>query len=90
MLAMAIMTFIAIQSRNEAQRQRAEAEGLVAADPKTRDLLLLASRVAKTDATVLLTGESGTGKELIAHAMHYSSPSAKKPFVKVSCAATIR
>ncbi len=36
---------------------------------------------------MLIRGESGTGKELIAHAIHYSSPRAKKPFVKVSCAA---
>jgi len=36
---------------------------------------------------VLIRGESGTGKELIAHAIHYNSPRAKRPFVKVSCAA---
>ena len=36
---------------------------------------------------MLLRGESGTGKELIAHAIHYNSPRARKPFVKVSCAA---
>ena len=44
-------------------------------------------RVASTNTTVLIRGESGTGKELIAHAIHYSSTRAKKPFVKVSCAA---
>jgi Nif-specific regulatory protein len=45
------------------------------------------ARVANTNTTVLIRGESGTGKELIANAIHYSSPRAKKPFVKVSCAA---
>ena len=40
-----------------------------------------------TNTTVLIRGESGTGKELIAHAIHYNSLRAKKPFVKVSCAA---
>ena len=35
----------------------------------------------------MLRGESGTGKELIAHAIHYNSARAKKPFIKVSCAA---
>src|SRR5258706_8309831 len=45
------------------------------------------SQVARTNTTVLLRGESGTGKELIAHAVHYNSPRAKKPFIKVSCAA---
>ncbi len=45
------------------------------------------AQVAATNTTVLIRGESGTGKELIAHAVHHSSPRAKKPFVKVSCAA---
>ena len=43
--------------------------------------------MARTNTTVLLRGESGTGKELIAHALHYNSPRARKPFIKVSCAA---
>jgi Nif-specific regulatory protein len=45
------------------------------------------AQVASTNTTVLIRGESGTGKELIAHAVHYNSPRANKPFVKVSCAA---
>jgi Nif-specific regulatory protein len=45
------------------------------------------AQVAGTNTTVLLRGESGTGKELIAHAIHYSSPRASRPYVKVSCAA---
>ena len=45
------------------------------------------AQVARTNTTVLLRGESGTGKELIAHAIHYNSPRAKKPFIKVNCAA---
>ena len=45
-------------------------------------------RVASSNTTgAPSVGESGTGKELIAHAIHYNSPRAKKPFVKVSCAA---
>jgi Nif-specific regulatory protein len=45
------------------------------------------TQVARTNTTVLLRGESGTGKEMIAHAIHYNSLRAGKPFVKISCAA---
>jgi len=45
------------------------------------------AQVAPASTTVLVRGESGTGKELVAHAIHYSSPRAKRPFVKVSCGA---
>jgi Nif-specific regulatory protein len=46
-----------------------------------------ARQVAQSQATVLLHGESGTGKELVAAAIHYASPRAEKPFIKVACAA---
>src|SRR5687768_10876375 len=45
------------------------------------------SQVARTDTTVFIRGESGTGKELIAQAIHFNSLRAKRPFIKVSCAA---
>ncbi|MGH2441937.1 MAG: sigma-54-dependent transcriptional regulator [Chloroflexota bacterium] len=43
-------------------------------------------RVARTDATILVTGESGTGKELVAGALHVNSHRRNGPYVKVPCA----
>jgi DNA-binding NtrC family response regulator len=51
------------------------------------EVLNLAGRVAKSNATVLLRGESGTGKELIARAVHFHSLRADRPLIKVNCAA---
>ena len=47
----------------------------------------LIAQVSRSDTTVLIRGESGTGKELVAHAIHYNSHRAEKPFVKVNCGA---
>jgi DNA-binding NtrC family response regulator len=47
----------------------------------------LIERVAKTDATVLVSGESGTGKELAAETIHQLSPRRKAPFLPLNCTA---
>ena len=47
----------------------------------------LISKVAQSEARVLITGESGTGKELVAHQIHEQSLRQKSPFVEVNCAA---
>ncbi|MDY6941643.1 MAG: sigma-54 dependent transcriptional regulator [Pseudomonadota bacterium] len=59
----------------------------VATEPRTRELLTLARRVAATEATVMLTGESGTGKEVMARFIHQQSPRRDEPFVALNCAA---
>jgi two-component system, NtrC family, response regulator AlgB len=52
-----------------------------------REVLELATHVADSQISLLIEGESGTGKELVAQIIHENSPRAKKPFVKVNCAA---
>ncbi len=54
---------------------------------KMKEVLDLVDRVAKSNATVIITGESGTGKELIANAIHFNSDRKDKPYVKVNCGA---
>jgi len=44
-------------------------------------------KIARTDATVLITGESGTGKEMLGHAVHDLSPRSEQPFITVDCGA---
>ncbi len=62
-------------------------EEIIGQSPTLMDVLGKVSRVAKTDATVLVSGETGTGKELIARAIHSASHRRDKPLIKVNCAA---
>jgi len=50
-------------------------------------VLATAATAAKSGASILITGATGTGKELVASVVHYNSPRAEGPFVKVNCGA---
>ncbi|MEQ1790396.1 MAG: sigma 54-interacting transcriptional regulator [Rickettsiales bacterium] len=60
---------------------------LSAEDSKSKAMLEIAQKAAKSHATILLTGETGVGKEVMAHYIHHHSPCANGPFVSVNCAA---
>lgn len=60
---------------------------VVSESPAMKKILKEVMQIAKSNANVLIHGESGTGKEVIAHAIHYNSLRAQKPFIKVNCAA---
>jgi len=86
-----------IQAEHEMQKEtsvlreeidtRSMFEEIVGVSAPIRSALFALSKVAPTDATVLITGETGTGKELFARAIHKRSQRSSRPFVAVNCAA---
>lgn len=80
-------------AENQYLRQQLSAGGgrtlsnIIAESPAMKQILTEVQQVAKSNASVFIHGESGTGKEVIAHAIHYNSLRANRPFIKVNCAA---
>src|SRR3990172_7810805 len=64
-----------------------EYNNIVGNSTQIKKILEIVRKIAKSNASVLITGETGTGKELIAALVHYNSLRAKQSFVKVNCAA---
>lgn len=65
-------------------------DGIIIQSPPMRQVIDLALRVAKVDATVLIYGESGVGKEIVTRLIHHSSPRASGPLIKLNCGAIPR
>lgn len=79
-----------VQLAGENLRLRKESESrfaMIGGGPALKEVREVISRVAPTNARVLITGENGSGKELVARAIHESSPRRAKTFVEVNCAA---
>src|SRR4051794_21703933 len=64
-----------------------DSRDLLYRDDATAQVIRLATQIATSDASVLITGESGTGKEVLARYVHTRSNRSKKPFICVNCAA---
>jgi len=61
-------------------------ENIIGVSGKMQEVFKKITKVAGSDATVLLRGESGTGKELIARAIHFQSKRKDKPLIEINCA----
>jgi Nif-specific regulatory protein len=68
-------------------KERYEFRNIIGNSREMRQVYEEVAQVAGGPTTVMIRGESGTGKEMIAHAIHYNSPRAEQPFVKVNCGA---
>ena len=74
-----------VQEEEAAEEDLPESE-MIGSSPGMVEIYKTASRVAPTDATVLIEGETGTGKELVARMIHRFSPRVSQAFVPVDCA----
>ncbi|MDR1535137.1 MAG: sigma 54-interacting transcriptional regulator [Planctomycetota bacterium] len=68
-------------------KERVAPRNIIGGSREMRIVLDQIYQAASSRSTVLINGETGTGKELVAEALHYNGDRARKPFVKVNCAA---
>ncbi|MGE4441231.1 MAG: sigma-54-dependent transcriptional regulator [Desulfomicrobium sp.] len=86
-LLSAVRDTLGVDLDEDAELPAGSLDGIVAESPAMRAVLRDAYRVARSDATILLTGESGSGKEVVAQFIHTHSLRRDKPLVPVNCAA---
>ncbi|ORJ59564.1 DNA-binding response regulator [Geothermobacter hydrogeniphilus] len=85
------LTFRGLEKDNRRLREELRGQqaldSLIGVSESMQEVKRMISRVAASEASVLLLGESGTGKELVARAIHQGSGRAHEPFIPVNCAA---
>ena len=86
-LLAAVRDTLGVSAGDDAELPAGSLAGIVAESPAMRSVLRDAYRVARSDATILLTGESGSGKEVVAQFIHHHSLRHDKALVPVNCAA---
>ncbi len=69
------------------KRKISKSFDIIGESPAIMDVKETISKVAPTEARVMITGDNGTGKELVARWLHMQSKRSKKPFIEVNCAA---
>ena len=75
------------KENSKLKRKVAQKYTIVGESIEVQRMKAMISKVAPTDARVLITGENGTGKELVAHQLHQLSDRSKASFIEVNCAA---
>ena len=78
------LTAVGSKDVQEEQSETLNRSHIIGKSQGLTEVLNTVARIARTNASVLITGESGTGKELIAEAIHINSQRVKQPFVKVN------
>ncbi len=82
-----IVKLTEMRRERSTEREIGELGMILGTSAQTKQLIREISKVANSDAPVLLRGESGTGKSMIAEAIHEHSPRKERPFVTINCPA---
>lgn len=76
-----------LKENKKLKKELSATEIIIGNSPSIKNILDTITRVAKTDARILITGENGTGKELVAQEIHKQSTRSNKELIEVNCAA---